>query len=424
MNHYIIIYEIVNILYDATSDMTPIVQRPSDWHATRLPPIHKPHTIPRMNARTSRPEPKTSPPRLNAASCLNARMPDIAPCKRCAAACPSDAITVHAALPALNAEACTGCTGCVGICPADAIADTRIQPETWLAEARQHLAGGSKRIHAACGAADSAQAAIRVPCHATWDAALLAELAAEGVRTLVLEGLHACRTCPLRHGGAMLEDTRREWDALSQALGVQMSIQDGEAMSNPAPAATDQTSADISGQARSPEPDRRAFFRSLLPSLAQGAAVAAAQIGQSAREALREDNETEPSGETELSLRMRLFLRALPHLNPNFTPVPVMDGFPFGAIQATDACTACGDCIPACPTSALTLRPFGDNAILELAANACTGCGLCIEACPEQALERLPAVSLPALLAERPRPMIMVPTARTTPHATGKSEKE
>ncbi len=395
-------------------------------HVSDLPPIHKALTILCMDSSTSRLTAPASPPRLNAAACLNARMPETAPCSRCADACPAGALAIHDGPPALDAEVCTGCTGCVTVCPTDALAHPRVRPAAWLAGARQRLAEGSKRIHAACDAAGSARADIRVPCHAAWDVTLLAGLAAEGVRELVLDGIHACQGCPLRHGQAMMEQTRREWDALSQALGVKMALEDGKdadgetgdgtnAPANPAPADTAQA-------ARAPkEPARRAFFRNLLPSLAQGAAVAAAQIGQSAREALREDAGNETTGEDDLPWRMQLFLHALPHLNPNFTPVPVMDGFPFGAIQATAACTACGDCVPACPTGALSVRPFGNNAILELAADACTGCGLCIQACPEQALERLPAVSLPALLTERPRPLIMVAAGQRGRQPTSQS---
>ncbi len=359
------------------------------------------------------------PPQLDAGACLNAtgtgstrhgapnEARDGALCTRCADRCPANAIALREGRPELDTAACTGCTGCVGVCPVSAITHEDVRPMRWIAEARQRQTADLGRVRAACAAVPATAADLRLPCHAAWDVSLLAGLAAEGVRTLALAGLAACADCPLRHGRTVLEQTLREWDAIQEALGVKLAIEEDKAAEPTPPAQMPEASA------APMEPPRRAFFRSLLPTLAQGAATAAAQIGQSARQALREEtDQAAENDEAALPFRMRLFLKALPHLNPNFTPVPVMDGFPFGAVQATDACTACGDCLPACPTRALNLKPFGANAILELTPEACTGCGHCVAACPENALQALPAVSLPALLTGRARPLIMVAVGR------------
>jgi len=69
------------------------------------------------------------------------------------------------------------------------------------------------------------------------------------------------------------------------------------------------------------------------------------------------------------------------------TPLPLR---PPGAISAfTDTCTACGDCVSACPESIIVV---GSGAFPEIdfRRGECTFCGACLDACEEGALS--PAV--------------------------------
>ncbi|MBA2849165.1 Fe-S cluster domain-containing protein [Thermosulfuriphilus ammonigenes] len=50
------------------------------------------------------------------------------------------------------------------------------------------------------------------------------------------------------------------------------------------------------------------------------------------------------------------------------------------------ACLGLGDCVQACPFSALTLR----EGLPEVDPQRCTGCGLCVRTCPKGILELLP----------------------------------
>ncbi len=317
-------------------------------------------------------------------------------CKRCTRICPANAIKLNAeSIPQLDASACTACTACVSVCPVDAIGHETSRPVALLNEARNMVMQGKTEINAACHAVSDAQNGLKVACHAIWDPMLLACMAAEGVRTLNLEGLHQCETCPVRHGAEILQKTEKDYTTLNAALGVQLVINKEE--------------KSVVEEKPQPEPERRAFFRNLIPSLAQGAAVAAAQVGHAASQAIQQDMHDE--GETSsssLPIRLRLFLRALPRLQANFTPVPLMPSLPLGAIQADASCTACGECVEQCPTQALGLREFGNNNILEFQPEACVGCERCIAICPENALESLPAISLPVLLTGRNRPLVMV----------------
>ncbi len=52
------------------------------------------------------------------------------------------------------------------------------------------------------------------------------------------------------------------------------------------------------------------------------------------------------------------------------------------AYKITDACLACGTCIPECPNEAIS---EGDP-IFVIDAAKCTDCGACAGACPTEAI--------------------------------------
>lgn len=332
-------------------------------------------------------------------NCLNTAHPDTCrtACTRCRDRCPADAISLdEASIPRMDASACTGCTACVGICPSDAIAYDEFQPEALLQMARDMVMRGQTGLNVPCSAVSTEQTGLQVPCHAIWDPMLLACLAAEGVRNLHLDGIKQCDSCPVRHGAEMMRQTEKDYAMLNKGLGVRLAIswerKEVKRTGNP------QTE---------PEPARRAFFRNLIPSLTQGAAMAVAQVGKAASDAIEQKSTAEPA-QSRLPIRLRLFLRALARLQPSFTPVPAMPSLLLGAIQADDRCTACNQCVEQCPTQALSIREFGANKVLEFQTDACIGCRLCTDLCPENALEALPAISLPTVLARRARPLVMV----------------
>jgi len=339
-------------------------------------------------------------PDIHQKNCLNAPVQTSTAsgsgCMRCHDVCPSDAITLDPNLiPQLDEMRCTACMACVAICPIDAISHGNVNPQLIVDKTSAAVLNGNTTLTAACAATD-ARADIHVGCHAEWDPLMLACLTAEGVRTLHLDGISQCDTCPVHYGARMMQQTERDYATLNQSLGVHLDI----SSQKKAPAVRKHAS----------EPERRTFFRNLIPSITQGAIMAAAQIGQTANQGIQQDTHSEGTAPAaRLPVRLQLFLRALPRLQVNFTPVPIMSSIPLGAIQADANCTACGQCVEKCPTGALSIREFGANKILEFRPDACIGCQRCISLCPERALEPLPGISLPALLTRRKRPLVMVP---------------
>jgi len=322
-------------------------------------------------------------------------------CTHCRDICPVHAIDINKQyLPRLDKNRCTNCTACVRMCPADAITHEEINPVNIVKQAYELARRGKTSIHATCSAVANTSADLSVPCHAAWDPILLACIAAEGIRTLHLNGIHQCGSCPVRHGMEIMVQTEKDYALLNNALGIHLEISQEE------------TTIPIEQARRSiPEPKRRAFFRNLFPMMAHGAIKAAAQLDQASND---EDNDAGTVTSTRLPLRLRLFLRALPHLQANFTPVPNMPSLPLGAIQADANCTACNECVEQCSTHALELKEFGTNRVLEFRPDACIGCRQCMDICPEHAIEALPAISLPVLLTRRTRPLVMVASSKNT----------
>ncbi len=82
--------------------------------------------------------------------------------------------------------------------------------------------------------------------------------------------------------------------------------------------------------------------------------------------------------------------------NRNGTPMLASSGY---VVRRTaEACIACGQCVEACPFSALSLN----EGALRIDESACMGCGVCVDRCSQNALAlvREPAKGEPLILSE------------------------
>ena len=62
---------------------------------------------------------------------------------------------------------------------------------------------------------------------------------------------------------------------------------------------------------------------------------------------------------------------------------------PLVAVVHTDACTACGLCLDACPYGAIEMGLAGDRQVAVISETGCKGCGGCVPYCPENAIDLL-----------------------------------
>jgi ferredoxin len=49
-----------------------------------------------------------------------------------------------------------------------------------------------------------------------------------------------------------------------------------------------------------------------------------------------------------------------------------------------EKCGGCGDCVDACPTSAISMND-DNKAVVD--QDECTDCGACVDVCPEDAID-------------------------------------
>ncbi len=271
---------------------------------------------------------------------------------------------------------------------------------TVVQHARDLVEKGQNHMASACTMVKPSQG-LEIDCHSLWSPLVWASLAAEGITTLQLIGLEQCEQCPKPCSKGDIEHLENDFQSLSQAMPNQLRI---EKLSEKTQESSEAESEEKKTSAQE-EPARRAFFRNVIPSLAKHATDTLQQgiTGQGSGVQQQVD-----ADKRVLPVENKLFLHALEKLQINHTPVPCMESIPLGNIQAEQTCTACGDCVNICPSHALSLRSFGRNQILEFQANACTACEQCLSACPEQAIQALPSISLPALLLDKPRPLVMV----------------
>jgi heterodisulfide reductase subunit A len=62
---------------------------------------------------------------------------------------------------------------------------------------------------------------------------------------------------------------------------------------------------------------------------------------------------------------------------------------PLVAVVYRDECTACGDCLTACPYDAISMAGEGDRQWAVISPTGCKGCGGCVPICPENAIDLL-----------------------------------
>ena len=299
-------------------------------------------------------------PELRATRCVRFRYSH-SECRRCADACPHEAVALADDGVRVDAARCRNCGLCVGACRTEALASPRLnRVETLKRAIRQ------KRFAWACDPS-ALEGDATVPCLGALDGATLAYLAKRGI-AVELRGSGHCAQCP--HGAkgaaqlALALDAARALRAESGEEWAEIRLAEGRAASR-APA----------------QAERRQLLRRLIGRGIHEVA-AAAEDGSAlpaAKAAIRAGAPFATEQRELLQIVCKRADGAAFRLEPH-------DGLPLMQLRPAQRCTACEACFRGCPTGALQIEESSVSWTLSFNADRCVGCEACIEVCQPGAL--------------------------------------
>lgn len=312
-----------------------------------------------------------SAPGFHAERCVRYRYRYSA-CRRCAEACPHEAVELLDEGIRLDAARCQNCALCTAACPTAALGADNLPRLDLLRRAIKQ-----ERFSFACAPSGLTADAI-VPCLGALDAAMLAYLAKRRI-AVELHGSRHCAQCA--HGAkgeAQLAAHLEAADALETAAAPEAWL--AAAL------------AEAPSQANA-KPDFRAGRRQLFRRL----------IGRGVDEVARATAPAADLPVEEKAIRagawfvpeMRELLAivckrkdACPEQSRRGEPFRIAPqaALPLMDIRLKQGCTACEACFRVCPTGAMQIREESDSWNLAFAIDRCVGCGVCLEVCQPRVL--------------------------------------
>jgi ferredoxin len=289
-------------------------------------------------------------------------------CRRCADACSYDAIELSDEGVTVSNAACRQCALCAAACPTEALTVREAAPVDLL---RRAIKLGSVRI--AC--APSSQKGDEIlPCLGALGAATLAVLASRGIAVTLAEASF-CEKCPHGSKGA---------SALTVNLDGARTLR--EVIGNDGWA--DVVIADDGGASASTaghDDRRRQLFRRFFSP--GGGGISPADVQSAPLKAVRFARPVSTAGR-EL-LQMLFEQTGAATSEPGKAPssaLPSHNALFAARIEMLPGCNACEVCARACPTAALEVREHSAAWELAFRQSRCVGCGLCVEACQPRVL--------------------------------------
>ncbi|HEX8987942.1 MAG TPA: 4Fe-4S dicluster domain-containing protein [Rhodocyclaceae bacterium] len=285
-------------------------------------------------------------------------------CRRCADACPHDALSLDGEGVAVEATKCRNCSLCTAACRTAALAAANLPRIELL---KQAIKG--KSFSFAC-APSGIGADATVPCLGAIDGVILAYLAKRGI-AVELRGAGHCAAC--EHGAR---------GALSMVANIEARDALAGACSGEEWAAL--TVAEDAGQAQAQDfhSGRRHLFRRLfgkgVDEMAHAACLADPPVPVEDK-AIRSGLWHVPE--------MRELLTIVSRRSDGMPcRVPALAGLAVADVRLGAGCSQCEACVRACPAGALQIREGNTDWRFVFLPDRCTGCGLCAEVCQPGAL--------------------------------------
>lgn len=288
-------------------------------------------------------------------------------CRRCADACPHDALSLEDEGVVLDVAKCRNCALCTAACPTAALTAGNLQRIEVLTQVMAEGAGGNV-VRVACTPSGIPGDAV-VPCLGALDAAFLAYPGKRRIE-LKLAGMTHCERCEHgRTGSVALARHVETRDALEAAC-------DGEpwaALSF----AEDEAAADVR---------EFRFCRRDQATRPSGHDVAGAGKATAPQTGFSVGDRAIRPGPWHVP-EMRELLRVIGRrADGGPCRLPASRDLPAADIHLARGCINCEDCIRACPTGALQGRETESDWTLHFLADRCVGCGVCSEVCQPRVL--------------------------------------
>ena len=292
-------------------------------------------------------------------------------CRRCADACPHDAVALSDTGIGIDEARCQNCGLCISACRTGALVSENLPRIDLLRQAVRQSA-----FSIACAPSQQTGDAV-VPCLGALDGVMLAYLAKRQI-PVELRGSHFCPDCP--HGKKGADQLALNLDGV-QTLRAGARREEWGEIRLPLPEGTSSATGPCV------RPGRRQLFRRLVgrgidavageKRLAKGEPVA--------DQAIR-------AGPYVFTDQRELLgiVAKLPEAGE--FPVARHAALPLMEIELADGCTACEACFRACPTSAITLEESPTSWALAFRADRCVGCEVCVEVCQPGVLRSAEAV--------------------------------